>query len=80
MEGYQQGRGGDNGGKGIGDKLHKWQAKNRQGEVKNSIENVEVKELICTTHGHELKVGSACGSGCAGWRRINGGNGITVIV
>ena len=30
---------------------------NRQGEVKNSIGNVEAKELICMTHGHELKWG-----------------------
>ena len=30
-------------------------------EVKNSIGNEEAKELICTTHGHELRVG-----GC--WR------------
>ena len=28
---------------------------NRQGEVKNSIGNGEAKELICTTHGHELR-------------------------
>ena len=28
----------------------------RQGEVKNSIENGEAKELICTTHGPELRV------------------------
>ena len=28
---------------------------NRQGEDKNSIGNVEAKELICMTHGHELK-------------------------
>ena len=25
------------------------------GEVKNSIGNGEAKELICTTHGHELR-------------------------
>ena len=25
------------------------------GEVKNGIGNGEVKELICTTHGHELR-------------------------
>ena len=31
---------------------------NRQGEVKNSIGNVEAKELICMTHGHELKEGN----------------------
>ena len=32
-----------------------WWAQNRQGEVKNSIGNGEAKELICTTHGHELR-------------------------
>ena len=41
MEGYQQGSGRGEGGK-------------VQGEVKNSIGNVEAKELICMTHGHEL--------------------------
>ena len=51
MEGYQQG---ENGGKGTGNKKHKWQVENRQGEVKNSIGNVETKELICMTYGHEL--------------------------
>ena len=30
---------------------------NRWGDVKNSIGNGETKELICTTHGHELRVG-----------------------
>ena len=34
--------------------MHKWKIQNRQGEVKNSIGNGEAKELICTTHGHEL--------------------------
>ena len=29
----------------------------RQGEVKNSIGNGEAKELICRTHGHELRGG-----------------------
>ena len=28
-----------------------------QGDVKNSIENGEAKELICATHGHELRGG-----------------------
>ena len=37
---------------------------NRQGEGKNSTGNVEAKERICMTHGHELKR--------AGW----GGGGI----
>ena len=29
----------------------------KSGEVKNSIGNEEAKELICMTHGHELKWG-----------------------
>ena len=37
-----------------GNKRHKWQVKNRQGEVKNSIGNGEVKDLIFATHGHKL--------------------------
>ena len=56
MEGYQQGSGwGEKGGKGTENKQHKWQVENRQGEVKNSIGNVEAKELICMTHGQELR-------------------------
>ena len=47
----------DIGGKGTENKQHKWQVENRQKEVKNSIGNVEAKELICITHGHELKGG-----------------------
>ena len=43
------------------------------GEGKNSTGNVEAKELICMTHGHELKVGNIGGRGCAGWRGIEGG-------
>ena len=46
---------------------------NRQGEVKNSIGNVEAKELICTTHGHELKWGNVGRRGCAGRRGVKGG-------
>ena len=56
MEIYQQG-GGQDGGKGTGNKKHKWQVENTQGQVKNSIGNVEAKELKCMTHGHELKGG-----------------------
>ena len=58
MECYKQGskignmRG--NGGKGTGIKKHNWQVQNRQGDVKNSVRN-EAKELICMTHGHELR-------------------------
>ena len=40
--------------------------------VKNSIGNVEAKEFICMTHGHELMRGKAGGSGNAGWRGIKG--------
>ena len=45
-------------------------SKNRQGEVKNSIGNGEAKELICTTHGHELRRG-----GNTGGRRLQGREG-----
>ena len=38
----------------LGNNKHKWYVQNRQGEVKNSIGNVEAKELIYKTHGHEL--------------------------
>ena len=44
--------GGGEGGKVTENKQHKWQVENRQGEGKNSIGNVEAKELICMTHGH----------------------------
>ena len=50
-DGYQWGGGGW--WEGTGNKKHKVQ--NRQGEVKNSTGNGEDKELICTTHGHELR-------------------------
>ena len=46
---------GENGGKGTGNMKHNWSVKNRQGEVKNNIGNVKAKELICMTHGHELR-------------------------
>ena len=45
----------------------------RQGEVKNSIGNVEAKELICMTHGHELWGGNVGGRGWAGWSGVKGG-------
>ena len=34
---------------------------NRQEEVKNSVGNAEAKELIFTTHGHELREGMLVG-------------------
>ena len=67
MEGYQRGTGvGDKGGKGTGSKQHKWQVENRQGDLKYNIGNVEAKELICMTHGHELKGGMWVGGGVQG--------------
>ena len=42
------------------------------GEVKNGIGNTEVKELICTTHGHELRWGDAGGLRGVGWRGEKG--------
>ena len=51
------------------------------GEVKNSMGNVEAKELICMSHGHELRggEGSAGRSGVQGRGEQRGGNGTTVI-
>ena len=53
-------------GKGIGNKKHKWQVQNREGEVKNSIGNREAKEVICMTHGHEQRSGECRWEGVAG--------------
>ena len=53
---------------------------NRQGEGKNSVGNVEAKELISMTHGHELQGGNVGESGWAGWSGVRwGGNGTIVI-
>ena len=81
MEGFQwHGRREEQGGKGTGNKKHKWQVQNRQGEVKNIMGNVKAKKLICMTHGHELRWGNAGGRGHAGQRGIKGRkNGTTVI-
>ena len=63
MEGYQWGEERENGGKGTENKKHNCQVQNRQGDVKNSTGNREATELICTTHGHELRGwGSAGGT------------------
>ena len=65
MEVYQSGQGeGEWGGNGTGNKKHKWQVKNRQGEVKNSIGNGEAEKLIDMTHGQELRGGILMGRGC----------------
>ena len=64
-------------GEGTGIKKHKWQVQNRQGEVKNRIENGEAKELMCVTPGHELR-GQAWRGGLQGegeggeWRKGTG--------
>ena len=64
MEDYQQGSGRRREqGKGTENKYHKWWVEDRQGEGKNSIGNVEAKELTCKTHGHEPRWGNAGGSG-----------------
>ena len=70
MEGYQRG-----GGWGImEEKIHgiKSIIQNRWGEVKNSIGNGEAKELICMTHGQELKSENDGGKRDTGWRGIKG--------
>ena len=46
---------------------------NRQGEGKNSVGNVEAKELISMTYGHELYRGGMWeGGGWAGWSGVGG--------
>ena len=62
---------GEDGGTGSGNKKCNWSVQNRQGEVKNSIGNGEAKEVICMTHGHELRGGNAGGRGC----RVEGDKG-----
>ena len=54
---------------------------NRQGEGKNSVGNVEAKELISMTHGHELcgGGGDVGGRGLGRMEWSGGGNGTTVI-
>ena len=49
-------------------------------QVKNSIGNVEAKELTCMTHGHELKGENVGGRGCAGRRGIKGGGSGTTVI
>ena len=68
MKGYQQGSVEGERGKGTENKQHKWQVENRQGEGKNTIVNVEAKEFICTTHGHELQGGM--------WERVGVQDGV----
>ena len=65
----------ENGGESTRNNKHNWESKNKQGEVKNSMGNGEAKELICTTHGHELRWGNVGRRGC----RVDGKNETTVI-
>ena len=67
-------REGENGGKGPENNKHKWYVQNRQKEVNNSKGNGEAKELICTTHGHELRWGGECwwDEGCRVVRKKGG--------
>ena len=44
-----------------------------RGEGKNSVGNVEAKELVRMTHGHELEGGNVGGRGWAGWSGVRGG-------
>ena len=45
---------------------------NRQGEGKNSVGNIEAKELISMTHGHEKRWGNDGKWGSTRYRRIKG--------
>ena len=54
MESYQEGRGWGR----MGEKVQGLRSiigRYKTGEVKNSIGNGEAKELVCVTHGHELR-------------------------
>ena len=44
-----------------GNKKHKWQVQNRQGEVKNSMGNGEAEKLLCTTHDMNKGMGGVQG-------------------
>ena len=56
------------------------EVENSQGEGKNSVGNVEAEELICATHGYELRWGNAGGRVGTGQRGIKGRkNGATII-
>ena len=45
-----------------------WQVQNRREDFKNSMGHGVAKELICMTHGHELREGIAGGYGGTGQR------------
>ena len=51
----------------------------KSGEVRNTIGNGEAKELMCMTHGHELKLGGVLeGKGVLGGWGQRGKIGTTV--
>ena len=67
MEGYQR-RGG-----GMREKAQGIRSINGSYKIdRGRIRNGEAKELICTTHGQELREGNAGGRGDIGGRRIKG--------
>ena len=51
-----------------------WQVQNRQGDVKNSTGSRVTKELMCLTHGCELKGRLLEGMGDTRWRESKGEN------
>ena len=63
---------GENRGKGAEISSIYWYIQNRQEDVKNSIGNGVAKELICMTHGHELRRGLLEGVGGIRWRGTKG--------
>ena len=72
LEGYQWGGGGG--------EWEKRYVQTRQRKVKNRMGNGEAKELICMTHGYELKGRNVSGKGGAGHKGDKGGEiGKTVI-
>ena len=50
------------------------------GEVKNGMGNVEAKELICVTHGHELRWENDGGIRGTGPRGIKGRKNRTTVI
>ena len=59
-------------GKGTENKKHKCKHKIERGRLRIVYGNGEAKELICTTHGHELRGGRECWRGASGWRGTKG--------
>ena len=80
MEGYQWGRGGENGRKIQGIRSVNGRYKIDRGEGKNSTGKGEAKELIYMTHGHELRWGNDGGRGLQDRGKQRGEkNGTTAI-